>query len=259
MIAVFEGVPGAGKSFTCVAEIVEALEQGKCVITNVELEPGWEKIAARSNFVRRCIPGAVAKAEARYLDRVFVATSLEELMRVRIAGEKEGRCLAIFDEAHNWMNARTWANEDRAPVVRWFTQHRKLGFDVYLVTQRAENIDLQVRALCEYRVTLSNLKRQRMMGIRPIPFNIFRQHWRWEGGNEKAVAKIKFRRLNKKVARLYNTLALSHGLEADDFEPIYLPHSSASPRVVEPHENARAPAAGSPDQCGEDTPGEAAA
>ena len=49
-------------------------------------------------------------------------------------------------------NARTWNQADRKLWVAFFTEHRKYGYEVYLVTQDENYIDKQIRTLVEYRV-----------------------------------------------------------------------------------------------------------
>lgn len=227
MIAVVEGPPGSGKSYSCVKRIIDALDQGKVVATNVDLMPGWSETAARANFLRRCVPGRVSNYVRSYEDRLFVSGDLDELLRVRIPGTKEGRGVMVLDEAHNWCNARFWTDGDRSTLVRFFSQHRKLGWDVYLITQRAENIDVQIRSLAEYRITLRNLRRMKVWGIPLLPFNFFLALWSWEGGVRTLVKRDGYL-LHKRIASLYDTLATSHGLEDDEFDPIMLPRSAAA-------------------------------
>lgn len=223
MIALLEGAPGNGKSFTAVCEGLKALDGGKYLVTNIDFVPDWEGEAARSNVLRRLIPGGVGAAERRYAERYFAAGDLATLMRVRLPNcerctnckrgkvcRTEGRGLLLLDECHNWMNARTWTGDDRLNIVRWLSQHRKLGFDVILIAQDSKMIDNQVRSLAEVRITLRNLKRWRPWGLAVVPFNCFIAIWRWEGGN-RDVMRRQYYRLNKRVARLYDTMATSHG------------------------------------------------
>jgi hypothetical protein len=227
-IMIVEGPPGSGKSFSCVRRIVAALDAGKFVATNVELKPGWELRAARSNWIRRLVPGLVEKTAASYRKRTYISGSLDELMRVRMPGSKEGRGVMILDEAHNWCNARTWnagggdGKGRREDLVRFFSQHRKIGWDIYLITQRGENIDAQIRTLAEYRILLRNMRRFKVMGVPLMPFNFFLAIWTWEGGVGTIVKRESYL-LNKRIAGLYDTLALSHGMEDLEADPIMLP------------------------------------
>jgi hypothetical protein len=153
----------------------------------------------------------------------------------------------VLDEAHNWMNARTWdadgvsaskneAVHRRLKVVRFFSQHRKLGWTVHLITQDENNVDRQVRTLFEALVRLRNLRNFKVMGIRVIPVNLFLAIWQWNDPS-KSILRRQMRRLNRRTARLYDTMALSHGLGDDDeLDPLWLPHPpmEETPREAEP-------------------------
>jgi hypothetical protein len=253
VIALVTGTPGAGKSYYTVCQIIEALEAGKFVATNVELAPGWEHKVANHHPLRWLIPGRRRRLAASYRERVYISPDLDELFRLRLAGRKEGRGWMILDEAHNWMNARTWDSDEdgqstkaeavrrRLQVVRFFSQHRKLGWDIFLISQDEKNIDRQVRSLFEYHIKLKNLRRMKVAGIPISPFNIFLAVWMWHDG-AKSIVKRQARRLVRWKARLYDTMALSHGLEDHDAgQLIWLP---VTPAEAEPQNRpARASAA----------------
>lgn len=235
MIALVTGQPGAGKSYYSVRKIVTALEAGKSVVTNVALEDGWALKAARSNLTTRLIPGRSAAKAARYERMTFVSEDLDELFAVRLAGKGEGRGTMVLDEAHNWLNSRTWDADDtgqkltkaeavqaRLKIVRFFSQHRKLGYDVFLITQDALNLDRQVRSLFEYHVKLKNLRNFKVGGIPVMPCNLFLALWFWNDG-AKTIVKRECYRLNMGVANLYDTYALSHGMEDVDEQALVLP------------------------------------
>jgi len=252
-IAMVTGAPGSGKSYYVVREIVAALEKGKLVATNVELQPGWALSIARLNMIRRLIPGRCARVAAEYERRVFITPDLEDLFRVRLAGEGEARGVMVLDEAHNWINARTWDSDEtgktagkgeavrrRLAIVRFFSQHRKLGWNILLITQDEANIDRQVRSLFEYHVKLKNVRNFKVMGVRVCPCNLFVALWFW---NDKSRTRVKVQsyRLVRRVARLYDTMALSHGLEDVELEPIPLPRPRAVPVPPAPAERAELP------------------
>jgi Zonular occludens toxin (Zot) len=227
VIALVQGPPGAGKSFYAMRKLAEALESGKPVATNVELAPdAYERIAGR-NFVKRPTR-ALRLSRARELERgTLVTDRLEELFSVRLRGRGEGRGVMVLDEAHNWINAREWSAEDRRQIVRWFTQHRKLGWDVYLISQDIEMIDKQVRTLGEYVVSLRNLKRAKWGPIPFSPVNLFLAVWRWHA-IDATVVKRELYRLNY-AAKLYDTYATSHGLAGDELDDaLWLPRPAAS-------------------------------
>src|SRR5487761_1485479 len=178
MIVLLTGTPGSGKSYAAVRTIIDAVEHGKMVATNVPLRADWALVAARANIFSRLLPGRVDARRRRFESLVFVSEELDELLRVRLRGEHEGRGVLVLDEVHRWLNARTWdadesgakASKDtavarRLEIVRWFSAHRHYGWDVWLCTQTAENIDRQVRSLFEYVVICRNLKRFKIGGV----------------------------------------------------------------------------------------------
>lgn len=219
------GAPGAGKSYYAVRAISQGLQAGKVVATNVALHPDAEARIAGANPVRYLIPGRRRRLAERYAASLFVGEDLRELFALRLHGQGEGRGLMVLDEAHNWMNARAWRDQDRMEIVRFFTQHRKLGWDVLLITQDELNIDRQVRSLFEYIVRLRNLRNAKVLGIPVVPFNLFLAVWAWNA-TSAAVVKREAYRLHKPTARLYDTMALSHGLDDAPQDAVWLPRAS---------------------------------
>ena len=63
---------------------------------------------------------------------------------------KEGEILLVIDECQIMFNARDWGQKNRANWCSFFTQHRKLGFEVVLVAQFDRMLDRQIRSLIEY-------------------------------------------------------------------------------------------------------------
>lgn len=211
MIVLVTGPPGAGKSYYAVRKLAQALDEGKVVATNVELREDWADVIDKHNKVRWLRPRR-RRAWNDLAPRSFVQShTLSELFNLRIRGTGESRGVMLLDEAHNWMNARSWSAKDREDIVRFFTQHRKLGWDVYLIAQDAEMIDKQVRTLFEYHVSLRNLRKAKVMGFIPLtPFNTFLAIWRWHS-SANVITKRELYTLTWRKT-LYDTMATSHGL-----------------------------------------------
>lgn len=269
MIALVVGPPGSGKSYTSVALIADALRAGRPVATNIELAEDWPERIVRTVPLWWLRGREWRERRAEQLrGLVHVSADLDELFRVRLVGcgrckpcRAGGRCrvenrgVMVLDEAHNWINARTWdsdgvsdskkaAVQRRLDVVRFFSQHRKLGWRVFLITQDENNVDRQVRTLFESLVHLRNLRQFKVMGIRLIPVNLFLAIWQWNDPS-KSVQRREFRRLNRRVAGLYDSMALSHGLELDEGEEfVWLPRSR------NPADGADAPPAAIPSHPG---------
>jgi hypothetical protein len=221
IIRLVTGPLGTGKSYYAVRKAVEQLLFGKMIITNFSLREDWVQRAVTHGKIRKRskrLREKVDRFERRYL-RVH---SLEELMRVRVRPEepfarklpngewqvKEGACVVFLDEAHRWMNARGWSQKGREEILEWFALARKRGFTVYLLSQRRENLDVQVRELFEDHIELINMKRSvRVLGIPVVPFNLFLAIWR-NHGYPKEIQKRELYRL-KWVKDLYDTMDTS--------------------------------------------------
>jgi hypothetical protein len=147
-VAVFsvEGKLGTGKTKFCVWRAQQALMQGRRVASNVDLR--LDKLlppGKRVTYIR--IPD---KPTADDLDAIGHGNpeSYDE--------DRNG--VLILDELGTWLNARTFNDKSRAPLIDWLIHARKLGWDVYLIVQNANMIDRQVReALIEYQCVCRRL------------------------------------------------------------------------------------------------------
>ena len=62
--------------------------------------------------------------------------------------EQQGEVLVM---QHNDLNCRDFGRKDRNAWVTFFSQHRKLGFNIILITQSDRMLDKQIRSLVEDR------------------------------------------------------------------------------------------------------------
>lgn len=139
MLYLFTGTPGSGKSLHCAKQIRDNLVMGgKLVVANMEI--ATQKI----RFMR---------GQYIYIDNSeIVPERLVEISREHFGASspKEHSIKLYIDEAQLLFNAREWAKTGRNDWTRFFTQHRKLGYDIYLITQYDRMIDRQIRSLVEY-------------------------------------------------------------------------------------------------------------
>lgn len=211
MIFMVTGVLGSGKSYYAVRRIAAAMFEGKPVATNVELRPDFAEYMVRHRpelLLRPMRRSQLLGEDVRSLAAHYHYTEdLEELMAIRLAGAGESRGVMVLDEAHGWMNARSWSSTDRKEIVDFFTRSRKLGWDVILIAQQPEMLDKQVRDLFEYSIVLRNLKRARYMGV-PITLgaNLFLAIWSWWAAGKRIVLKREAYRLTW-VKNLYDTMS----------------------------------------------------
>lgn len=141
-VYLFTGTPGSGKSLHQAMNIHWALKMGKPVIANFEIDDS----AYRSNLFR-------------FVDNSQMTPEFLEAFAVDYyAGRydarknREGSIKLYLDECQLLFNARDWNAKDRLRWVRFFSQHRKLGYDIYMVAQFDTMIDKQIRSLVEYEV-----------------------------------------------------------------------------------------------------------
>lgn len=222
MIALVTGPPGSGKSYYAVRKLAQALEAGKYVATNVELAPDAARRVANRNVFRWLRWGRRRRMADLFASRTYVAEDLGELFKLRLPGGKEGRGVMVLDEAHTWLNSRNWGDGDREAIVKFFTRHRKLGWDIYLITQDADMLDKQVRCLFEYHVHLRNLRKARLLGVIPfVPFNLFLGIWTWFATGSRQVVNRECYVLGWQ-RKLYDTHQLAFGADVED-DVIWLP------------------------------------
>lgn len=141
MIYLFTGTPGSGKSLHCAKQIRDNLVMGgKLVVANMEI--ATEKIRFK-------------RGEYIYIDNADMTPErFIQISRDYFAAKKKKpaeHCIKLYiDEAQLLFNAREWAKIGRREWTSFFTQHRKLGYDIYLITQYDRMIDRQIRSLVEY-------------------------------------------------------------------------------------------------------------
>lgn len=237
MITLLTGSPGHGKSYTLIREIDKAVSKGEPVATNVPLREDWATIMAkRHTLLGRWRKEAVERKAEEFSRLVLVSNDFDELLRVRLVGEKEGRGKLILDEAQRWMNARGWDNAlnadgkpigraealaKRLAVVNHLSGHRHYGFNVILATQSDKSIDNQARELYEFHSEVRNMKRLPWFGA-IFRFNLFVRVTRWND-RSRTKAGVDCYWLVKSLARLYHTHALQYADWPDD--PIILPRT----------------------------------
>lgn len=193
MITLYDGTPGSGKSFHCIKDIVFSLTHGKNVIANFPV--AIDKI--------KCDPKKMGKF-------LYVSNSnltvkfLYEFAKENHERGKEGLTKIVIDEAQTKFNPRVKSN-DRIEFNQFFSLHRKLGYNVLLITQNDRLIDRQIRCNIEYRVKHRKINNFGTIGMF-IPFSVFAAIEYWYGINEKLGTNMII--FKKKLADLYDSYAL---------------------------------------------------
>ena len=154
----YTGTPGSGKSLRAMQEVEKYLMQGKNVIANFPI---------KINSIKK------VKGHFYYLpnDRINVQF-LVQFSKQKHELEKENQTLIVFDEASVKFNARDFSSKDRMEFLNFFSQHRKYGYNILMITQSLRQIDRQVRDQFELEVKHRKLNNYKIFWMLPFPLFI---------------------------------------------------------------------------------------
>lgn len=190
MIWLYSGTPGSGKSFHAVVDIINKTKKKdkNKVIANFPLVFKTKK--QQENFI--------------YVDNPELTISyLENYARQNHKIGVEGQTLVVMDEAQILFNSRDWGTNSnkRMAWIKFFSQHRKYGYNFIMIAQFDRMIDKQIRSLVEYEV--AHMKMNNFFVFLPLTFFLCIE--RWYGQRMKTGHNII--RYSKKVANHYNSYA----------------------------------------------------
>lgn len=142
MISLYSGTPGSGKSLHIAQRIYHSLKLGKTVICNFNVDR--KRISRKNPYNLKFI-----YCENSYLtpDYLINFSRLYHKDKKRV---KEDSILLVIDECQIMFQSRNWQKAGREDWLIFFSQHRKLGFEIVLVAQFDGMIDRQIRSLIEY-------------------------------------------------------------------------------------------------------------
>lgn len=147
MIYLYSGTPGSGKSLHQASDIYWWLHNNKPCICNFEVNT--DKIKTKKLGEYYYISNDILRPELliKYSQLYFKNHKF-----------KEGAIRLYIDECQLLFNAREWQQAGRKEWLSFFTQHRKYGYDIYLIAQFDRMIDRQIRSLIEYEVIHRKVK-----------------------------------------------------------------------------------------------------
>lgn len=197
MIELYSGTPGSGKSYHATERIYYALRAGKNVIANFSFDFSRVK-RCRGHF------SFLSNADLSVKNLLWYAQEYH-------TQRKESQTLVVIDEAGVKFNARSWQDADRMSWLDFFSQHRKLGYDVLLVAQSDQMIDKQIRSFIEIEHLHRKLRSSGfLVGIFLSLFATF-VDVRFFYGNRMKVG-TDFLRYHRKIAALYDSFGTFGGL-----------------------------------------------
>lgn len=195
MIHLYTGTPGSGKSLHMASDILEWLNlKKKNVIANFDINID---VVEKKLFFKRKNHGSFTYLDVEHMT---VENLVEYSKKNHVMG-KEGQTLLCLDECQTLFNPREFSRKDRLDWNNFFSQHRKLGFEVILVTQTDRLIDRQIRALVEYEVKHRKVNNFKIGKL--LPFPAFCSIYYWYGVRERLKAEFFF--YNKRLGNLYDS------------------------------------------------------
>lgn len=147
MIYLYSGTPGSGKSLHQAMDIYYWVRAGHLCITNFEVD-------------KYSIPSKYEPKQYYVPNDNLTPELLIQVSKLYFRDHKfkEGAIRVYIDECQLMFNAREWNTKGRKEWLSFFTQHRKYGYDIYLIAQFDRMVDRQIRSLIEYEVIHRKVK-----------------------------------------------------------------------------------------------------
>ena len=140
-VELYSGTPGSGKSLHLARDIYDICNRKKdnMVVCNFDVDTSKFKHPDRFFYV----PNEKLSAD------LLISLGMVNIRTFNTFDKLQNSTILIIDECQLLFNARAWNEGGRADWIKFFTQHRKLGYRVILVAQFDLMIDKQIRALIE--------------------------------------------------------------------------------------------------------------
>ncbi len=223
MIEVAQGTPGSGKSAVAVARAIAHLRKGGVVAANFALVEGWAMDVARKTFLGRFSPSYAYDLACSLHSRFHYVNSLPAIRKVfpkvdavGLNASKEGKYmegqgLLLIDEAQLVFNSRnSMSGSKNLDWIEFFTQHRKLGWNVILIAHNIEMIDSQIRPLAEYESRFRNLQKVKIpltpFPVSPFPYFVVVKRYAGLGAGASCIHSREAFPLPLWAAKLYDSL-----------------------------------------------------
>lgn len=198
MITLYSGTPGSGKSYHACLFLLDWLKhKDRGLIANFPVDLGGRSFPEGNRLV--------------YWDNSEITPSaLVAYARTYHKAGIEGQTLLIVDEAQVLWNARTFQSGQRMAWIKFFSQHRKLGYNILMIAQNDRMIDKQLRMLIEIEVKHRKLNNYGLGGFLFTLGNMrtcFVAIKYWYGGNKLLLDKQTIW-YKKSVADIYDTMRM---------------------------------------------------
>lgn len=173
MIYFYSGTPGSGKSLHVARDMYIRLNRNK----------KYPNIIANFNINEKMIKKKKAKFVYKDNSDLTVKFLLDYAFKNHKLGV-ENQTLVVVDECSVIWNSRSWqSNHDRMEWLKFFVQHRKLGYNFILISQNDRQIDRQIRSLFEYEIKHRKVNNFKIGQLLPFPAFVAVAYW--YGVNER--------------------------------------------------------------------------
>lgn len=165
-IYLYTGTPGSGKSLAAAGDLRFALNNGRPVIANFEINESCVRHPELFTYIGN--EEMTAERIIEVCDRYWK----EHPEKLRRDGRpRENYITLIIDECQLLFNSRSWQSKNRMSYVSLLSQSRKVGLKVILIAQGAKMVDNQFRMLVEYEVNHRKMSSAGMVGwLLSLPF-----------------------------------------------------------------------------------------
>jgi len=196
-VTLYSGTPGSGKSLRAAYKIISWLKSGRAVIANFPID---------ETYFSKCRKKV---GDFTYFDnQELTVKMLKEYSKEHHKPFREHQTLLVIDECAAMFNTRTYGRADRMDWIFFFQQHRKLGYDVILISQSDRLIDRQIRAFIETEYKHRAIKNYKTFGwlISLICGGLFVAVEYWYGAHLRCGSEMFL--LNKKKAAIYDSFKI---------------------------------------------------
>ena len=167
-IIFYSGTPGSGKSLHVARNIYNRLVYAKMpVICSFPVDLNYI-----SKNGKRKIGEFIYLPYEKITPQYFYDYALEHNVK-----GKESQVLVIIDECQLLFNPREFNRSDRLEWIKFFTQHRHLGYDFILVSQFDLLVDKQIRCLFEFDIKHRKLNNYGIGRFLPFPWFVAATYW----------------------------------------------------------------------------------
>lgn len=193
MIYFYSGTPGSGKSLHVARDIYNRLNRNK-------KNP---RVIANFMINTKMIKNRNAVFIYKDNEDLTVGYLLDYALKNHTLGQ-ENQTLVVVDECSIIWNAREWQNNhNRMDWLKFFTQHRKLGYNMIVISQNDRQVDKQIRMQFEYEIKHRKVNNFKIGKF--LPFAAFIAIEYWYGVNERI--GMEFFGYKKKWGKFYDSYA----------------------------------------------------